>query len=127
MLKYISSPNKMQREVGFSTDLFRNSLPKLLATHYSESVLRNNLTVLIANSSIVDSSMFHEVLVIPYIKICEFELLSPRGIFVFFWNVLSVLEAQETKNKSSSLTLTKASQTVHVVLLKNTQLFTKLL
>ena len=84
------------------------------ATHYSECVLRNNralfLAVSIANSSTVDSSMFHEVLVIPYIKIYEFEPLSPRGILVFFWNALSVWEAQETKNKSSSLTLTKASQ-----------------
>ena len=85
MLKYISSQNKMRTEVGFSTDLFRNSLPKPSATHYSECVLRNNrtlfLAVSIANSPTVDSSMFHEVLVIPYVKICEFSADISQGYF----------------------------------------------
>ena len=80
MLKYISSPNKMQMEVGSSTDLFRNSLPKpskqpiILNVFYA-------IIVSIANSPTVDSSMFHEVLVIPYIKVCEFSAVIYQGYF----------------------------------------------
>ena len=53
--------------------------------------------------------MFHEVLVISYIKICKFSAVISRDILVFFWNVLSSLQRKNTNHLCKETTFTKAS------------------
>ena len=73
--------------------------------------------------------MFREVLVISYIKIYQLSAVISQRYFGILLECSFGLGSSRNEHKSSSqeITLTKASQTVQAVLLRNTQLSKKTL
>ena len=69
--------------------------------------------------------MFHEVLVIPYIKICEFSAFVSQGYIVLECS-FGLGRETNTNHSRKEITLIKASQTVQVALLENIQLSIRL-